>query len=1265
MTALEPDMGRPVDLSSQFAPELPAPVPVNPVLTPDQITANLNGTPAPTVAPARDTGSIIPNLPDTQGAFVRKYQRLGPMLQNVPSKTRATLIQMDWERAQKGQAPLSEKQTLAALIQAAQDDQLTKKESGDGGILDTIMDVPGNAVKDVGLILKSIPQLPGAIVNEVTSLDDFGKIMAENQRAGMNPVAALLNAPGVRFIPGSYVAGNIAQGTEGLKELAEHPTIAALDVLPYAGKLAAGTKVARMAAIERGAKVAGQADDMARMVGATEGIGADAAAQLAEATGRRSLRGARALRPVLTKKLLTEPDPYTGSMLAPNALGKITEKAAKSSVGQMLNEAFGPLARDTGAAAMVANEQLQRVYATDMPVEGLKATARRADKLFTEAETRFGITDADRVRLTQLAETGDAGWMDTLAPNERAFIDEAQAIRREVESEAVARDLVKRIEDADGNVEVYDAATANRILRARRSLQAKVEKFTEGRGARMAALVDEYRAGLYGPDEGVPVLERVGEKAKIRATERVEELARVLDEAADPTSPTTWADALKVINARMQGRTNIGSPSQVGGQLRNAPQATDRLGTLAGLRDDVRKLAQAERTLKKWDSTVPARWMGRVEQEGLELAKTRLIAAGNDPAQAAAYVTDANYRTAAPEVRRVVDKSLREVAGTWKKMRDAGHDPMWVHRVTLGREGAVIRPQISGRPIAPSIAKTRTLGADPIYFKDLTVGLDHAAFEMLRNDVTTSMTDYISRAHGLPETDLLPRYEAEGIRRAAENPRLDPRQWAVDAMREDWVPFDPARYGGYALEGQPAVMIPKVVAKSLDRMFDPHPTGILNSAVFDKTTGLFRTSVLALSPRWHIYNMVGGAIMLGAEDLRAFSPANIGKSLRVLKAARNGEMVLPDRMQFTLGSTMKELDVDRASILRGADEASKLKAFYESKAGQAAGKFVKGSYKLNGWFDDIYRVMSYLNGEKQALGKGLDDLAAQEVAMESVRRTSQVWVELSPFERQVLRKVFPFYSFTAKIMKLVTQYPFDHPVRAAVMANIAEAELADMGDAMPTDWLMTTGIGSENEKGDQTRLSWRGLNPFNDVGDMFTVAGFLQGMNPIIATAGEQLAGDPYAEKVYNPETGKLEMPKPNLVRSLIGNTVPQAGVALALTGMDKSMSDLARTNPEAYQRFLASGMGIPTGFRTMNRTETKIMAELNRQTTQREAWAAFLRSGDTSEVEKYPALRPLIPVVQRLRSSGQLQAYNPVAGAPVGASGAVAAVASQAPWPT
>ena len=55
----------------------------------------------------------------------------------------------------------------------------------------------------------------------------------------MNPLEAILKAPGVRMIPLTYVAGNLVAGPRGWRELASHPLMTALDVLPVADEFAA------------------------------------------------------------------------------------------------------------------------------------------------------------------------------------------------------------------------------------------------------------------------------------------------------------------------------------------------------------------------------------------------------------------------------------------------------------------------------------------------------------------------------------------------------------------------------------------------------------------------------------------------------------------------------------------------------------------------------------------------------------------------------------------------------------------------------------------------------------------------------------------------------------------------------------------------------------------------------------------------------------------------------------------------------------------
>src|SRR5690606_18834955 len=78
-------------------------------------------------------------------------------------------------------------------------------------------------------------------------LPNISQRIQENRDQGMNQLAAVLNAPGVRMAPGAFVAGQLAQGTAGARELATHPLMAFLDVLPVANKAAAGTQVGRLA----------------------------------------------------------------------------------------------------------------------------------------------------------------------------------------------------------------------------------------------------------------------------------------------------------------------------------------------------------------------------------------------------------------------------------------------------------------------------------------------------------------------------------------------------------------------------------------------------------------------------------------------------------------------------------------------------------------------------------------------------------------------------------------------------------------------------------------------------------------------------------------------------------------------------------------------------------------------------------------------------------------------------------------------------------
>jgi hypothetical protein len=290
-----------------------------------------------------------------------------------------------------------------------------------------------------------------------------------------------------------------------------------------------------------------------------------------------------------------------------------------------------------------------------------------------------------------------------------------------------------------------------------------------------------------------------------------------------------------------------------------------------------------------------------------------------------------------------------------------------------------------------------------------------------------------------------------------------------------------------------------------------------------------------------------------------------------------------------------------------------------------------------------------------------------EAGLHAVNNWFQNWNSLTTLERQVLREAYPFYAFTSYAMRFIMNFPGTHPLRTAIMSNMAEAEIADMNQAMPDEMLDYLALGPQDENGDQRFLSLRGLNPFSDTANSFTLEGFLSGINPIgqaiIKSRGGDLGyGVGAGQPTYDSETGKLTDKKPGFVESLVSSTVPQIGFLNRIAGRDAEYNALRRTNPEAAQRLLVSGIGIPTMGRTINIPQTQIKGELARLQVQAQVFKRARETGDYTEARKWPALRPQIEQLERLNALGLLREYNPTAGA---SNSVTDAIGSVKPWPT
>ena len=170
--------------------------------------------------------------------------------------------------------------------------------------------------------------------------------------------------------------------------------------------------------------------------------------------------------------------------------------------------------------------------------------------------------------------------------------------------------------------------------------------------------------------------------------------------------------------------------------------------------------------------------------------------------------------------------------------------------------------------------------------------------------------------------------------------------------------------------------------------------------------------------------------------------------------------------------------------------------------------------------------------------------------------------------------------------------------------------------------------------------SW---NPFGRVADSMTLLGFLSGLNPILSTALEQ-AGvkngqrEAYPELRYDPQTGKMQAIGPGIMSALAFGMVPQLEPLANLTGLSNSYANMARTNPEAAVRSVASAVGIPVPISSKTAEQSIIANERASYQAMTEAAQNALRTGDFSRAKQFPGLASWIATVQAMAERGDFQ---------------------------
>jgi hypothetical protein len=313
------------------------------------------------------------------------------------------------------------------------------------------------------------------------------------------------------------------------------------------------------------------------------------------------------------------------------------------------------------------------------------------------------------------------------------------------------------------------------------------------------------------------------------------------------------------------------------------------------------------------------------------------------------------------------------------------------------------------------------------------------------------------------------------------------------------------------------------------------------------------------------------------------------------------------------------------------------------RAGTRAGGVLDWSYALNQHVDNIYRGAALLYGERRALrragrkGQDISVTDARLAGLELMNKVMPEWAAMTGIERTIMRQVFPFYAFTGHMLRYVTKYPADHPVRAAIMGSIARAELDDLGTGLPEQFLSIFRFGKPDAQGNQRAFSVGAMNPFQDIPSYFTTLGWASAMNPLLTTAVEQLGFadgqvEAYPMLQWDAQQGRLVAKQPGLLSSFVFNTIPQTELLAMFAGGSTDFRKMMAENPEAAMRRVYALGGIPiANYRTVNTAQAIAKNELAVEEDQATARKEALSSGDWAPARAYPELDQFFTRLQGL----------------------------------
>lgn len=389
-----------------------------------------------------------------------------------------------------------------------------------------------------------------------------------------------------------------------------------------------------------------------------------------------------------------------------------------------------------------------------------------------------------------------------------------------------------------------------------------------------------------------------------------------------------------------------------------------------------------------------------------------------------------------------------------------------------------------------TIQAAKDKGARPV--EDIADILAHRTAKSYREQSQAEMFDYIGQQFGV---------KAPGKARLGQN---------LAKMEEQGVAVSGKKIEG--LTGFDNVYFDPEVAEVLTKMkqsFAREPVTQQWAKLIDKVTAKMKFVMTAPNPGFHMRNMVSDTYMNFLDGVT--DPRRYDQALAVLGHGTNRNRTIMEVFGHKL---------DAADINRLYDEAGLRTGFYHAETNVAGAnignKFTSGVRNFSETREDWTRMAHFIDSLEDEVGKGAKTLEeATSRAGARVKKWNFDYGDLTEFERNVMKRIIPFYTFMRKNIPRQLESLAIAPGRVSA-AHKAQGALAnailgpqDPDEPLPNitgaipEWLREMGPSMlQGETGQQDPVFMSPDMPYQQAGQF--LGGFTKGPEAGVAQAGKE-----------------------------------------------------------------------------------------------------------------------------------------------------------------